>query len=107
MNSKSRKIPSDNIYSFQDEISLISCCDDIVDIMKKSPISDLNFMANNGIELATDQLEMYSKVQKRTHATFYTREPLEFAMREHLSNECVFNFDKITFFLLMKEGSFS
>ena len=74
---------------FQGDISLIACCQDIVDIMHASSITDLNFMADRGVELATSQLEMWEKVERRTHATFYTRETLDFAMRKHLTNEYI------------------
>ena len=75
------------LYSFQNTISLTCCCFDIVLLMRESPVPDLNFLGETEIEVGTDQLEVYGKVQDRTHANIYTKEPLDFAMRTHLTNE--------------------
>ena len=55
--------------------------------MKESPIVDLQLLSSDNIEIGKDAIQMYSKVEERTHANIYTREPLEFAIREHLTNE--------------------
>ena len=73
----------------QGDLSLIMCCQDILDSMSASTNPDLNYMAGSGVKLATSELEMWEGVERRTHAAFKTRETLEFAMRKHLTNEYI------------------
>ena len=66
---------------------MMSCCHAMITSMATSPREDSNFLATQDIEIATDQVRLYQLVMERTHATIYTKETLEFAIRTEMTNE--------------------